>query len=194
RRATRAAPLDYRPALRQCGGLPRHALWAGAQARAGGTRVADRIAPPGIRDAVARTLRWQRHGRTGAVRFLIRWRGGRLALPNQLSTFNAQRSTLNYSRRNRGFPRSPRAASTNPMRPPEVSVLMPVFNAAQDIGRAIDSIRQQSLRNWELIIVDDGSTDGTQDILRRITACEPRLRIIALSHGGIVSALNAGLA
>ena len=77
---------------------------------------------------------------------------------------------------------------------PEVSVLMPVFNAAAVAPRAIDSIRRQSLRQWELIVVDDGSTDQTPAILRRIAAGEPRLRVLTLSHVGIVAAVNAALA
>jgi glycosyltransferase involved in cell wall biosynthesis len=80
------------------------------------------------------------------------------------------------------------------MRAPEVSVLMPVFNAGAAVIRAIESIQQQSLQKWELIAVDDGSTDETPATLRRISAREPRLRVLAIPHGGIVTALNTGLA
>jgi len=77
---------------------------------------------------------------------------------------------------------------------PEVSVLLPVFNAAAAACRAIESIRRQSLRQWELIVVDDGSTDETAELLRRLAAAEPRLRVVTIPHGGIVNALNTGLA
>jgi glycosyltransferase involved in cell wall biosynthesis len=77
---------------------------------------------------------------------------------------------------------------------PEVTVLLPVFNAAAATRRAIESIRRQSLRQWELIVVDDGSTDQTPKALRRIAAIEPRLRVLTIAHGGIVTALNTGLA
>src|SRR5262245_41194271 len=80
------------------------------------------------------------------------------------------------------------------MRAPQVSVLMPVFNAAGVAFRAIESIRQQSLRDWELIVVDDGSTDQTPAMMRHLSATESRLRVITKPHGGIVTALNAGLA
>lgn len=76
---------------------------------------------------------------------------------------------------------------------PEVSVLMPVFNAAATALRAIDSIRRQTLRQWELIAVDDGSKDRTPAMLRRLGAREPRLKVVTIPHGGIVAALNAGL-
>ena len=81
-----------------------------------------------------------------------------------------------------------------PVRAPEVSVLMPLFNAAATACRAIESICRQSLREWELIAVNDGSTDQTQATLRRIGATELRLRVLTIPHGGIVAALNAGLA
>lgn len=80
------------------------------------------------------------------------------------------------------------------MRAPEVSVLMPVFNASVAVRRAIKSIQRQSLQKWELIAVDDGSTDETLATLRRIGAREPRLRVLTIPHGGIVTALNTGLA
>lgn len=77
---------------------------------------------------------------------------------------------------------------------PLVSVLLPVFNAASTVARAIHSIRQQTLADWELIAVDDGSTDGTQELLGALARPEARLRLLARPHAGIVSSLNAGLA
>ncbi len=77
---------------------------------------------------------------------------------------------------------------------PLVSVLLPVFNAASTVARAVQSIRQQTRADWEIIAVDDGSTDGTRELLAALTRQETRLRLLARPHAGIVTALNAGLA
>lgn len=77
---------------------------------------------------------------------------------------------------------------------PRVSVLMPVRDAAPTLGAAMDSVRAQTLRDWELVAVDDGSTDGSLALLRDAARDDPRIRVLALPHGGIVAALNAGLA
>jgi glycosyltransferase involved in cell wall biosynthesis len=77
---------------------------------------------------------------------------------------------------------------------PLVSVVMPVRNAATTVARAVASIRNQTLAEWELVAVDDGSTDGTRDWLRAEARREVRLRLIERPAEGIVPALNAGLA
>lgn len=77
---------------------------------------------------------------------------------------------------------------------PVVSVLMPCFNAAATINEALDSLACQTLRDFELIAVDDGSSDATLQILHGRAAVEPRLQIITQPHSGIIAGLNAGLA
>ncbi len=77
---------------------------------------------------------------------------------------------------------------------PIVSVLMPCYNAAATLPEALDSLQRQTLTDFEIIAVDDGSSDATLDILQSYAAADPRLCILACGHGGIVSALNAGLA
>ncbi|HEX6993416.1 MAG TPA: glycosyltransferase [Gammaproteobacteria bacterium] len=77
---------------------------------------------------------------------------------------------------------------------PLVSVVMPAFDAATTIGRAVRSVLAQTLRDFELIVVDDGSTDATAAEARAAANGDPRVRVLALPHGGIVRALNAGIA
>lgn len=69
---------------------------------------------------------------------------------------------------------------------------MPVWNGADHLSEAIESILQQSFSDFELIVVDDGSTDGTPEILDAYR--DSRLKIHRLQHGGIVAALNHGVA
>ena len=77
---------------------------------------------------------------------------------------------------------------------PRVSVVLPAFNAAATVGHALASIRDQSLAEWELIAVDDGSTDGTGVVLEEWARREPRLRVLHQPHRGVAAAANAGVA
>lgn len=77
---------------------------------------------------------------------------------------------------------------------PRVSCLLPVYNGADFIEEAVRSIQSQTFGDFEILVVDDGSTDATPEILARLAAAEPRLRIHRQANGGIVAALNAGLA
>jgi glycosyltransferase involved in cell wall biosynthesis len=66
---------------------------------------------------------------------------------------------------------------------PAVSIVMPVHNEATWLGSAIESVRRQELSDWELLIVDDGSADGSRAVIESQLAQEP-LRIRGLSHPG----------
>jgi glycosyltransferase involved in cell wall biosynthesis len=74
---------------------------------------------------------------------------------------------------------------------PRVTVLIPVWNNAATLRRAIDSILAQTMADLELIVLDDGSTDETPSVVRSIQ--DPRLRYLALPHRGISASLNRGL-
>ncbi len=72
----------------------------------------------------------------------------------------------------------------------KVSVVMPVYNAEGTVLKALDSLRRQTLPDLEIIVVNDGSTDGTLDVLHRQTD----IQLLDHSHRGIAPALNDGLA
>jgi glycosyltransferase involved in cell wall biosynthesis len=78
------------------------------------------------------------------------------------------------------------------MASPLVSVVLPVHDGERFLGEAVESVLSQTLRDFELVVVDDGSTDGTQDVLAAVG--DRRLRVVARPHRGLVAALNAGIA
>ncbi|MEN8242317.1 MAG: glycosyltransferase [Chloroflexota bacterium] len=77
---------------------------------------------------------------------------------------------------------------------PKISVLIPCYNAAATLEATLESIAAQTLTDFEVIAVDDGSTDETAAILSRWAEGDPRFRFVPLPHAGIIPALNAGLA
>ena len=82
---------------------------------------------------------------------------------------------------------------SQPAHPPALSVILPVYNAAPYLQVALDSLTAQTFPDFELIAVDDGSTDASLQILRRHAVRDPRLRIHTRANTGIVGALNDGL-
>lgn len=74
--------------------------------------------------------------------------------------------------------------------PPLVSVIIPTYNGAHCVSEAIESALSQSFTDFEVIVVDDGSTDGTVDVLSQYGA---KIKIVRKSNGGIASARNAGI-
>ena len=77
---------------------------------------------------------------------------------------------------------------------PRVTVVMPVRNAERFLQDAIDSVLGQSLKELELLAVDDGSADASPAILARYAAADARVRLLSRPSQGIVAALNAGIA
>lgn len=77
---------------------------------------------------------------------------------------------------------------------PRVSVIVPVLNGARWLGEALESARAQTFSDLEIIIVDDGSTDGSPDIARRLRERgDDRIRLFEFDHGGLATARNRAI-
>ncbi len=74
-----------------------------------------------------------------------------------------------------------------------VSIITPCYNGAKYISETIDSVIAQTYRNWEMIIVDDGSHDQSAEIIQSYTAREPRIKIIQQQNAGSAAARNKGI-
>lgn len=81
--------------------------------------------------------------------------------------------------------------------PPAVSVIIPTYNRASILGQTLESVFQQTISPSEVIVVDDGSTDGTAHVVRELVAANPqwadRLRFVQQANQGKSAALNHGL-
>jgi glycosyltransferase involved in cell wall biosynthesis len=87
------------------------------------------------------------------------------------------------------------ASSTQAVSPlPRVSILMPIRNEERYLRAALGSLFRQSASEWELVAVDDGSTDATPAILEAAAREQSRVRVIRLEGAGLVAALSEGLA
>ena len=75
---------------------------------------------------------------------------------------------------------------------PAVSVIVPLYNKARYIERAIDAVLSQSLADFELIVVNDGSSDGSEQIVARRAGQDPRLRLVSQTNAGPGAARNRG--
>ena len=76
---------------------------------------------------------------------------------------------------------------------PLVSVIVPVYNVERYLDQALESIERQTLRNMEIICVNDGSTDGSLAIMERHASRDERIRIVNKPNGGYGSACNRGM-
>ncbi len=76
---------------------------------------------------------------------------------------------------------------------PEVSVIVPVYNVEPYLRRCIDSLINQTLQNIEIILVDDGSTDGCGAICDEYSAQDARIRVVRQENAGLSGARNAGI-
>jgi glycosyltransferase involved in cell wall biosynthesis len=76
---------------------------------------------------------------------------------------------------------------------PTVSVVMPAYNVSAYVADAVASVQAQTFSNFELLIVDDGSTDDTADIVRRFAASDNRIRLLRQDNRGLAAARNTAL-
>ena len=74
-----------------------------------------------------------------------------------------------------------------------LSVITPSYNYGHLISETIESVRQQSYSNWEMIIVDDGSTDNTEEVVRAYTIADPRIRFLRQQNAGPSAARNLAI-
>lgn len=110
------------------------------------------------------------------------------ARPRESARWDA-RAEAAFRRRLRAHPLAGGGAGA-----PRVTVVMPVLDRADVIGDAIASVQAQSLADWELMVVDDGSTDGTAAVVAGFAERDPRVRLLTGAHEGVSAARNRGVA
>ena len=76
---------------------------------------------------------------------------------------------------------------------PAVSVIVPVYNAGRHLPRCVQSIQSQTMRDLEIILVDDGSTDGSARLCEELASADDRIRVFHKKNGGVSSARNFGI-
>ena len=79
------------------------------------------------------------------------------------------------------------------MKSVKISIVIPVYNSEDHLDKCISSILMQDMHSFEVILVDDGSTDASPLICERYSSTDPRFKLIPNPHGGVSSARNAGL-
>ena len=79
------------------------------------------------------------------------------------------------------------------MTQPTISVIVPVYNMERTLRRALDSIAAQKYTNYEVILIDDGSTDSSGSICDEYASAHDKFRVVHKKNGGLSSARNAGI-
>ena len=75
----------------------------------------------------------------------------------------------------------------------KISIIVPVYNVSKYLKRSLDSLINQTLKDLEIIIVNDGSTDNSLDICQEYASLDNRIKVISKENGGLSSARNYGL-
>lgn len=78
-------------------------------------------------------------------------------------------------------------------RTPKVSVLLPVYNAEEYLSEAVESVLNQSFEDFEFIIIDDGSTDRSLELLKNFESKDSRIRLYSRGNKGLIDTLNEGI-
>lgn len=78
-------------------------------------------------------------------------------------------------------------------RHPRYSIIMPVYNAERTVSRAVESVQAQTYADWELIAVDDGSTDSSYDVIQRYAMNDRRIKLLRQHNSGPGAARNLGI-
>lgn len=79
------------------------------------------------------------------------------------------------------------------MSTPSISIIVPIYNVGSYLRRCLDSLVGQTIKNVEIVCVDDGSTDDSSDILQEYAACDERIRVVTQKNAGLSAARNAGM-
>ena len=77
--------------------------------------------------------------------------------------------------------------------PPAITAVIPAYNAAEFLPATIQSVVDQSFADWELLVIDDGSTDNTANVVRQFCTQDARIKLILQENGGVSSARNRGV-
>lgn len=76
---------------------------------------------------------------------------------------------------------------------PIISIIVPVYNAEKTLNKCVDSILNQTFQDWELLLIDDGSTDRSGELCNEYAAKDQRIKVFHKKNGGVSSARNIGL-
>ena len=171
---------------------PRRRRWFDAMAFRAAEALADRVSRK-----AARAMWRERRNQSGltdaqfrqANRYLMFKRWPTLAARKRVEIARTWPADL-LIRRGKFFNRAP----VDPARPPTISVVMSAFNNAEFVDAAIESVLGQSFFDFELIVIDDGSTDGTGELLQQFADSDCRVRLIRRENRGLTVSLNEGLA